>query len=275
MAIPVIFNFDTKVYLTGFDGAGINGPNEISLDAQQPMFSRDGKSVMVKAIIKGVIGLYKLTASGFTPEIVIRRGSAEWPVLSPDGQTVMFSESTLDYRLHKRLPSEEIDDGIIEEMSLNGFPIFAENLLWSEDNELVFQGCAVWINEPGTCGTWITNASNLNPRRILIGNQAQPMAIKDNLLAYISREEGDWDIYIMQVDSGEVTNLTDNNFEDGLPAISPDGNMVAYISNESGQWGLWTVNLDGQNKQHWFDIDPVRGVIDIDQWSKERMSWRR
>jgi len=285
LAIPVVFNFGTKVYLTGFNGVGVNGPNEVSIggapgseDARQPMFSRDGKSLMVKATLNGVIGLHKLTASGFNPEIIIRRGSAEWPVLSPDGQTIMFSESSLDYRLHKRLPSDDIEtpDKNIEEVYLNGFPIFATNLLWSEDNQLVFQGCAVWKNLPGECGTWVTDASNLNPRRIIVGNEAQPMAIRGNILAYVVRAAGeDWDIYVMSIDDDDAINITNNDFEDGLPTISPDGNAIAYISNESGEWGLWTVNLDGQNKRHWFDIDPGKGVFDINKWDKDRMSWRR
>lgn len=285
LAIPVVFNFGTKVYLTGFDGAGVNGPNEVSIggtlsseDARQPMFSNDGQSVMVKATIDGVIGLYKLTASGFNPQITIRRGSAEWPVLSPDGQTVLFSEATLDYRLHRRIPSDEVEtpDYLIEEVWLNGFPIFAKNLLWSADNQLVFQGCAVWIQEPGTCGTWVTPANNLNPRRIIEGNDAQPMSIRGRVLAYMTRETGqDWEIYVMPLDGGQAVNVTNNDFEDGLPAISPDGNMIAYISNESGKWGLWTMSLTGQSKKHWFDIDPGRGTIDVDQWSTERMSWRR
>lgn len=285
LAIPVVFNFGTKVYLTGFNGVGINGPHEVSIggapgseDARQPMFSRDGQSVMVKATLDGVSGLFKLTASGFDPQIIIRRGSADWPVLSPDGQTVMFSESTLDYRLHRRLPSIEIEtpEEKIEEVSINGRPIFAQNLLWSEDNRLVFQGCAVWKEEDSTCGTWITNASNLDPQRIIVGEAAHPMSIRGATLAYMFREPGkDWDIFIMSIDDGKVVEITKNDFEDGLPAISPDGNMVAYISKESGQWGLWTVNLDGQNKQHWFDIDPTKGVFDTDAWDKDRMSWRR
>lgn len=285
LAIPVVFNFGTKVYLTGFDGIGINGPNYISIggmesseDARQPMFSSDGESVMVKATIDGVTGLHKLTASGFNPEIIIRRGSADWPVLSPDGKTVLFSEATLDYRLHKRTPSDEVEtpDYLIEEIRLNGFSILARNLLWSENNQLVFQGCAVWIQEPGTCGTWVTSANNLNPQRIIVGNDAQPMAVRGNVLAYMQRETGkDWDIFLKPLDGGPAVDITNNDFEDGLPAISPDGNAVAYISNESGTWGLWTVNLDGQNKKHWFDINPGSGVFDTDEWSQDRMSWRQ
>ena len=94
-------------------------------------------------------------------------------------------------------------------------------------------------------------------------------------MAYMLREPNkDWDIYLTSIDGGEALNLTDNDFEDGLPAISPDGDTVAYISNESGNWGLWTVDIHGQNKQFWFNIDPSRGTFDTDQWGKERMSWR-
>lgn len=283
LAIPVKFRSSTKVYLTNFDGYGINGPNPISLDAQQPIFTRDGKFIVTKATIDGETGVYKFTASGFNPQILIRRDGAEWPVVSPDGKIIIFAEARLDYRLFKRIPDSTIpdgtiDSGIIQEISLNGFPIFAKNLLWSDENELFFQGCATWKNQPDECGIWIADTDNLNPVRLVKGNDVQPMAIKNNVLVYTSREEGDdWDIFIMRFrDDGESKNLTDNNFEDGLPAISPDGTTIAYISNESGIWGLWTVNLDGKNKTHWFDIDSTQGIFfEIDEWSSERMSWRR
>jgi len=270
LAIPVAFNFDAKVYLTGFNGIGVNGPNEVSIkDARQPMFSYDGKFVIVKATVDGVSGLYKLGASGFTSESINNRGSAEWPVLSPDGKIVMFSESSLDYRLQR------YDNEGVVEISLNGFPIFAKNLLWSEDNQLIFQGCATWLNEPDTCGVWVTNVNNLDPRRIIKNENAYPMSARGGSLAYMSQEDGDWEVYVMPLKGGSEAKLTDNNFEDGMPVISPDGNNIAYISNESGQWGLWTVTLDGQNKKHWFDIDPSKRVFDANKWDEDRMSWRR
>ncbi len=244
LAIPVAFNFGSKVYLTGFDAAGINGPNPVSLDAQQPMFSRDGKSIVVKAAIDGLSGLYKLTAAGFDPEVIIERGSGEWPVLSPDGETMMFSDTTLGFRLQVRKP-----DGTVEELPLkNEASLSVKNLLWSEDNQLIFQGCATSPNQSDSCGIWITNVNNLEPKLMVENKDAYPMSARAGSLAYMSKEDGDWEIYLMPLNGGTAVKLTDNNFEDGLPAISPDGNAVAYISNESGTWGLWTVNLDGQNK---------------------------
>jgi Tol biopolymer transport system component len=49
----------------------------------------------------------------------------------------------------------------------------------------------------------------------------------------MAQEDGDWDIYLLSLDGGEAIKLTNNGFEDGLPAIAHDGKMIAYISNES------------------------------------------
>lgn len=270
LAIPLISGLGPKVYLTSFDGQGLNGPNPVALDAQQPIFSSDGRSILVKAVIEGQSGIHKLTASGFNPELSIPRKGVAWPVLSPDGQTVMFSETTLDFRLHIKKPDE-----IVEEVFIDGFPIFAQNLLWSEDNQLVFQACATWLKELDNCGIWVTNANDIDPQRVIDGKDGYPMALRKGILAYMSQIDGDWEIYLLPLGGGPAINLTNNNFADGLPAISPDGNGIAYISNESGDWGLWTMDLNGQNKKWMFNIDPGRGTIDLDQWATERMSWRR
>jgi Tol biopolymer transport system component len=86
-------------------------------------------------------------------------------------------------------------------------------------------------------------------------------------------EDGDWDIYLISLDGGQSVNLTDNNSQDGIATIAPDGQSVAYISNESGNWAVWTITLSDRQKQKWFDLDPQRGTIDLNSWSEERMSW--
>jgi hypothetical protein len=270
LAIPLISGFSSKVYLTGFDGLGINGPNPISREAQQPMFSWDGRSVLVKATIEGKSGIHKLTASGFNPELSIERSSAEWPVLSPDGQTIMFSETTLDYRLHVIKP-----DQTVEEVHVDDSPVSTRNLLWSEDNRLVFHGCATWLNEPDMCGTWVTNVNNLNPQRLVENNEAYPMSVRAGHLVYMIQEGGDWEVFIVPLAGGPAANLTNNDVDDGLPVISPNGDGIAYISRDDEGWAVWTMTLDGQNKKPAFKIDAARGTIDTSEWINERMSWRR
>jgi len=202
--------------------------------------------------------------------MLIDRDSAYWPVLSPDGGDVIFAEVSLDGRLHRRK-----GDGTISEVTANGGPILAKNVLWSDDNRLVFEGCAVWRGQPSECGIWVTDANNINPVRIVVGTAGWPTDAKKGMLVYMSAEDGDWDIYRVSLDGKGLQNITSNNSPDGLAAIAPDGKSVAYISQESGKWALWTVTLSGKEKRRWFDIDPQRGTIDVNNWAEERMSWTR
>jgi len=51
-----------------------------------------------------------------------------------------------------------------------------------------------------------------------------------NLIAYSSRQNGYWDIYILDISSGQTTRLTDSPEYDGAPAWSPDSQWVIYES---------------------------------------------
>lgn len=270
LAVPLKLGFESKVYITGFDGEGVNGPSPVSLAASQPMFSRDGKSLILNGTAPDLAGVFLTDARGRAPKAIIERDSAHWPVLSPDGSEVVFADVTLDNRLFLWK-----GDGDPSELATISGPLLARSVLWSDDNRLVFQGCAVWSGQGGECGTWVADAGNIDPVRIVVGNDGWPMDARNGLLVYMSAEDGDWDIYLISLDGGQPENITNNNSQDGLAAIAPDGKSVAYISNESGTWSLWTVTLSNREKQRWFDIDPQRGTIDVNDWYLERMSWAR
>jgi Tol biopolymer transport system component len=234
------------------------------------MFSRDGQSLIVNGTAADLSGVFVTDLSGQTANTLIERDGAHWPVLSPDGKEVIFADVSLENKLFSWT-----GDGEPAEMVANNGPILARSLLWTDDNRLVFQGCAVWSGQGGECGTWASNASNIDPIRIVVGIDAWPMDARNGLLVYMSAEDGDWDIYLISLDGGQPENITANDSQDGLAAIAPDGKSVAYVSNESGTWALWTITLSNGEKQRWFDIDPQRGTIDVNAWYQERMSWTR
>jgi hypothetical protein len=269
LAIPLMLGYEPKVYVTGFDGEGINGPKPVSQFGCQPMFCRDGNSIIVNGTAANLSGVFVMGSRGQNPEVLIDRDSAYWPAFSPDCSQVMFSEMTLDRRLHRRK-----SDGTILEVLANNRPILARNTLWSDDNRLVFWGCAVWLEQPGECGIWVTPADDIEPVRV-VTTSGRPMDVKNGWLAYMSAEDGDWDIYLVSLDDGQSKNITNNNSQDGLAAIAPDGKHVAYVSNVSGNWALWSITIDGREKRKWFDIDPRRGAINLETWAEGRMSWAR
>jgi TolB protein len=67
-----------------------------------------------------------------------------------------------------------------------------------------------------------------------------------NRLAYSSRQNGYWDIYILDFSSGEITRLTDTPGYDANPSWSPDGQWIAYESYKDENLDILiqsTVNL--------------------------------
>jgi hypothetical protein len=275
LAIPVRLDAESKIYVTGFDGQGINGPEPVSLSyARQPMFSWDGQSIVVNGTKGDLLGLFVTDNKGQAPIPINDRDSAYWPVWSPDDSEIMFAEMGLDGTLIRQPSQGAFSASDFTEVRANNSRIGGKNILWSDDNRLVFWGCAVWLGQPGECGIWVTDADDINPVRILI-TSGWPMDAKNGLLTYMSAEDGDWDVYLVSLDGGQPENITKNDNQDGLAAIAPDGKSIAYISDESGNWALWAVTLSSREKRRWFDIDPHRGTINTDIWAEERMSWTR
>ena len=63
-------------------------------------------------------------------------------------------------------------------------------------------------------------------------------------LAFNSNADGDEEIYVMDLDSGDLWQLTDNAAADIAPAWSTDG-YIAYASNRDGNWELYAMKADG------------------------------
>jgi len=269
LAIPVMYGMQHKIYITGLDGEGVNGSNPVSLIGMQPMLCHNTQLIVVNGTEANDSGVYIADIKTKNLKTVIDRDSAYWPV-SNDGEEVVFVETSTGGKLSKRNANSDIS-----EVWLNNYPVLAKNVFLSNDNRIVFQSCANWAGKPGECGTWISDINNINPIRIIGNDDLIPKDVKNGKITFISNKDGDWEVYLLSLQSGNLEKITDNKNQDGLPAIAPDGKSVAYISDASGKWALWTVELDNKQQKQWFNIDPQHGTVDVNSWFEERMSWSR
>ncbi|HXY40009.1 MAG TPA: hypothetical protein VEQ10_10075 [Vicinamibacteria bacterium] len=67
-------------------------------------------------------------------------------------------------------------------------------------------------------------------------------------LLFAALKEGVSDIWQLDIDSGKLTNLTNDPFADNNPEISPDGKLVVYERRVSGHLKLYAFPLD--NPKH-------------------------
>ena len=56
------------------------------------------------------------------------------------------------------------------------------------------------------------------------------------------------DIFVVDSNGGDATNLTKNPAVDVEPLWSPDGSKIAFRSNRDGNWGLFVMNPDGSEQ---------------------------
>ena len=56
-------------------------------------------------------------------------------------------------------------------------------------------------------------------------------------------------LFVYGPDSTPITRLTEDNWDDEDPAISPDGTKVAFTSNRDGQWDIYILDLQTDTTQ--------------------------
>ena len=75
-------------------------------------------------------------------------------------------------------------------------------------------------------------------------------------IAFVSRRDGNLEIYVMDINGGNQRNLTNHPDSDGSPAWSPDGKRIVFRSNRDGHIHLihgWSTSeiyvMDADGKQ--------------------------
>lgn len=70
-------------------------------------------------------------------------------------------------------------------------------------------------------------------------------------VAFVRRQHDHWEIYAIDVTTGQQTRLTDTPEVNGVvansvsPAWSPDGDHIAFLTDRSGAWEIWIMKANG------------------------------
>jgi len=90
----------------------------------------------------------------------------------------------------------------------------------SEDNQILAQG--------GRCGlpAWSPNGQSL---------------------AFYSSREGNEEIYILRLEDGVISRVTDNPAKDFAASWSPDGERLVFASERDGDLEIYTIRIDGSD----------------------------
>lgn len=113
-------------------------------------------------------------------------------------------------------------------------------------NRIVFS----W-NRDGDFDLYLMDADSLTVVNQLTDNAASDLtpawSPDGTRVALTSNVDKNYEIYVIDVTTGESDVLTNNNWDDLYPAWSPNGKQIAFTTNRDSNWDIYVMDADGQN----------------------------
>ena len=69
-------------------------------------------------------------------------------------------------------------------------------------------------------------------------------------IAFVSKRDGNPEIYVMAADGGNQRNLTNHRADDWWPSWYPDGKRIVFVSERDGNREIYVMAADGGNPQN-------------------------
>jgi TolB protein len=255
-----------EVWVANADGAN---QRPVGACIRQPDMRGDGR-LLVNGEGCGADSVWALNLDGSERREITAHPEDENPTWSPDGGSLVYA-STQQGDGQSRLYYHGINDrpqapGFITYGSaglIGRFPV------WLPSGEIIYNGCDYGFGSGSNCGTWAVYPDGTQLRRLTTDASDRGFDAFGSNLVFMSARDGNWEIYRMLSDGSDLTRLTSEAGNDGLPTWSLDGKLIAFLSDRDGRWAVWAMLADGGNPRKLFDTNGSPGP----GWSEERMTW--
>ncbi|MGB8983761.1 MAG: hypothetical protein WCC12_17965, partial [Anaerolineales bacterium] len=131
--------------------------------------------------------------------------------------------------------------------------------------------CGSTSNADGSCDKYYLytiNYDGSSKKSLTTGTSSIPSwSPNGDKIAFSSNRDGDWEIYVINADGMNETQITRNRVADDYPAWSPDGSQIVFSIWTNGSWDIFIMNSDGSN------VHSLKNTKDITetypQWSPD------
>jgi tetratricopeptide (TPR) repeat protein len=265
------------VFIANADGAG---REKIKEDASQPALSPDGKRIAFRSWDPLGRGLVVMNLDGSDRQRMTNALEDARPDWYPDWDGFVFhsrKEADRSPRLYK---VGAWGGAEAEVLQWEGQSLLGDSPSFLGKDQIVYhlcllEGCSVYIMNLDGSGNKVL------VEKIGQGRGAPAGSPDGSRVAFMKRQDGNWDVYVVNADGSNLKRLTNDPAIDGIPTWSPDGRYIAFASNRGGQWAIWVVNPDGGTPQKLFDVGgSIDGIVRAEPvyssvgWIEESISWR-
>lgn len=230
----------------------------VAANADQPWWEWGTGRVIYRDRVNSTVSMV-LPEEG-VPQQLFPPNGRSWPTLSPDGQRIAFAAPDAAGNWYIYV-ANTYGGGESQPLGAGWAPA------WGPGGLIAYTGCET---DGQLCGIILDNPDDTQPGVRLTGNiddTAVSWAPGGNLMAYMTRVTGNWDVILLDTGGG-VTQFTYEASDEGLPAWAPDGSGVAFVSNRDGKWAIYVADPNGKNTQRIVDLG-----IDMPAWDNQRLSW--
>lgn len=253
--------------------AGANGSDRrlVISDASQPSLNAAGDQIAYRSWKGDQRGLIARPLAGGDPWRFVIFFEAARPTWAADGQFFLYHS-----RQSGAVPAVYRTIGEASEvLRRQGGPIQGSMPDWLPDGRFVYQGCH------NGCGLVVSNLDGSFPVLLTSheSDTAPAVSPDGSQIAFMSRRDGNWEVYVIGVNGQGLTRVTNSPENDGLPTWSPDGRYLAFVSDRDGEWEMWAATPTGADQRVLFPLGgPIDGVVQIDVanslgWTEERIDW--
>lgn len=260
------------LYLANLDGSGLQ---MLKKEASQPALSPGGERIAFRSWRSDDRGVEVMNAIGGGEQRLSKFLEDSLPSWSPDGlKLVFFSRRESDRK--SRVYQVEAIGGDDWELKRGVEPVWGEYPTWHASGSIVYR--STWPDQ----GLAVMNEDGSEGRMILSEGSATAPAVSPNgrFVALMSQQDGNWEVYRINVDGSGLLRLTNHEANDGLPTWAPDGSAIAFVSDRGGTWAMWAVAANGQGLRQLFTLPGspdglVHNQPDFSSrgWTEERISW--
>lgn len=195
-------------------------------------------------------------ASGRRRLLANFRGSNSAPAWSPDGRQVV---ATLSISGNAQIYAMDANGGQPRRLTQSG-SIDTEPVYSADGRSIFFVS-----DRGGSPQIYRMGANGDNPQRVTFNGSynISPSPSPDGRwLAFISRVGGAFRLHVMDLNSGQVTALSDTSADES-PSFAPNSRLIVYATRDRGQEALMTSTVDGRVKTR---LSGARGDIREPEW---------
>jgi TolB protein len=243
--ITYVVKRGTRYELQVSDADGANAQTVLAANEPiiSPAWSPDGSQIAyVSFDQKKPVVVVQNLAQGTTRVLANYRGNNSAPAWSPDGSKIAVTLTRDNIAQLYVIPAS---GG--EPRRLTTTPAIDTEANFSPDGKWI----AFTSDRGGSPQIYRMPAEGGPPQRLTFEGtyNVRPRYSPDGKsIAFVQREAGKFRIAVLEIDTGQVTVLTDGTLDDS-PSYAPNGKMILYEAQSNGRGQLAAVSSDGRVRQ--------------------------